>query len=73
MSSEISSPLLKDTVRQLEEIHQEVKDHKVSIPEAISRITAIKHKIQAIALDWMYSKKATEVLYTKNRVKRLKN
>lgn len=71
MSTEISSPLLRETVKQLEEIHEEVKLHKVSIPEAISRITAIKHKIQAIALDWMYSKKATEILYTKKRVKKI--
>ena len=61
--------MLKKTIEQLEEIHEQVKNKKTSMPEAIARITAIKHKIQAIALDWMYSRKAIEVTDLRRKLK----
>lgn len=61
MKKEIQSPLLDKTIRQLEEIHSQIKRKDISIDEATARITAIKHKIQAVALDWMYAKKSAQV------------
>lgn len=61
MKKEIQSPLLQKTIDQLEEIHDQVKAKSISIDEATARITAVKHKIQATALDWLYTRKLNSI------------
>ena len=68
MKNEISSPMLREIIKQLEDIYQETKSGKLKVTEAQAQITAIKHKIQAIALDWLYSRKMESINRLKERV-----
>lgn len=57
LAQEIKSPILKAQILKLHKIYSQLLNGEITPHQASAENASIKHIIQAVALDWLYSRK----------------
>ena len=62
ISKEINSPALKEVVKSLYDVMSRIQGNVITHQQGATEITAHKHIIQSIALDWAFNRQKQGLL-----------